>query len=71
MEQTHDSLYKLFIAQQFGPNYLPSIKLFSVIIAFGFLVIILLSNLHIASIPTQCKEETFIQPTLSKITVVP
>jgi hypothetical protein len=57
---THDSLYKQELLAQFGPNFLPLLKLFSLIIAFIFIIIILLSNMSTA---IQTKEPPIEAPT--------
>jgi hypothetical protein len=43
---THDSLYKAYINNQYGPNFLPIIKSFSIILVFALILIIITSNLH-------------------------
>ena len=69
---THDSLYKMYIADQFGPNYLSTIKIFSVLIAFGFILIILLTNLHdaITIKPTNTEEPKSSGLTQATVTIV-
>jgi hypothetical protein len=50
---THDTLFKDDIMAQFGPNFLPLLKVFSLVIAFIFVIIILMTNL---STTIQAKE---------------
>lgn len=42
---TRDYLFTQYIEQQFGTNYLSSIKYFSIILAFLFIAVILLTNM--------------------------
>jgi hypothetical protein len=73
---THDTLFKDDIMSQFGPNFLPLIKIFSLVIAFIFVIIILMTNLsttihikevEIQYIPTKLDESIVIVNQTNKI----
>jgi hypothetical protein len=54
---THDSLYLNYLNTIYGPNLLPIIKLFSAIIGFLFIIMIILSNLSESNRPKEKVQE--------------
>ena len=66
---THDTLFKDDIMSQFGPNFLPLLKIFSLVIAFIFVIIILMTNLSTA-IQAKEPEIQYITPQLGEPVIV-
>lgn len=62
---THDTLFQDDLRNQFGPNFLPLLKMFSLVIALVFIIIILLTNLSV-SIQPKVEENLYVGPKLDQ-----
>lgn len=66
---THDTLFKEDVMTQFGPNFLPLLKMFSLVIAFIFIIIIIMTNLS-TTIQVKEPEVQYNRPKLDESIVI-